>query len=696
MEDIYPKTQTCIHWRVLLLLSALLLLAYSNTFNASWHLDDFNNITKNSQIHINNLYPDELYNAAFEHTGNTRVFYRPLAYLSFSFNWYFGKTDVTGYHIVNIAIHILTSFILYLAVQALFKTPALIGRYKESGHFIALLSALLWATNPIQTQAVTYIVQRMAIIAALFYVLGIYLYINARISVSWKNRVMLYTGVFLAFLLAIGSKENALMFPGALFLVEIIFFQDLSDRRIRKRSIWLGCSLAAALFILGVLLFMDGGFIARLQHSYENRTFSLLERVLTEPRIVVFYLSQIFYPIADRLSIVHEIEVSTGFFQPWKTLPAILFLLGLAAAGLSQIKRYPLFSFAILFYLLNHVIESSIISLELIFEHRNYLPSLFLFVPVAVGIKWGIDYYYTKEKKAMAVIIAGFVSLLIVALGTGTYVRNMAWANEYSLWNDALKKAPNSSRPYNSLAAGYYSDIKDYDKVFVLCKKAMSLKNDTRKAAEVLALENIANVYAKRDENYTEVVKTYEQVLETAPGRLNSHYHLVLALVHTGKLDKALKKISQLLSYNPRTLKYLNVRALIHLQKNQPEKALLDLKKAMQIVPNDTRANLSLGMAKLMTGKYGSATHYLLRIPENSSHKTIALLLLIENNVRAGNIRNAEKYAKKLVFKVSPEIIKEKLTEANESRLTWPISKELVAPVIANVLRRQSMAIINL
>ena len=696
MEKLGDPINACINWRVLVLLSALILLVYSNSFNASWHFDDFQNITDNKALRLTNLHPETLYHATFESKDNERIFYRPAAYLSFALNWYYGKTDVTGYHVVNTAVHILTAFFLFLAILALFKTPNLAGKYSDSEYFIAILAAVLWAANPIQTQAVTYIVQRMAAMAALFYVLGIYLYIKARTSVSWKNRLIFYAGVILSFLLAVGSKENALMFPSALFLVEIIFFQNLSNSKTRRRFIWLGCALAAALFILGVLLFMDAGFIARLQSKYETRTFSLFERVLTQPRIVVFYLSQIFYPIPDLLSIVHDIEVSKSLFQPWQTLPAILFLLGLAAAGIWKIKRHPLFSFAVLFFLLNHIIESTIIPLELVFEHRNYLPSLFLFLPIAAGLKWAIDYYYAGDKKTMAVLITGFVTLLIMALGTGTYVRNMAWATEYTLWKDALEKAPNSARPYHNLSAGYYTDIGNYEKVIELCTSAIDLNEDSKHKAEILALENIANAYAKGRKNYEKVISIYKRVLSLAPKRYKTHYHLILALIHTEQLDKAQQRLTWLISEDAERVKYLTVNALINLQKDEPEKAIPYLVKAIQKEPDDVKAGISIGLAKSMIGKYRAAAHYLDRIPENASDKNMALLLLIENSVRAGNLKEAEEYAEKLVAKVNPEIIREKLKEANEPGLVWPVSTGLVAPVIADVLKKQSMNISEL
>jgi len=696
MEDQSVQKKGCIKWRILVLLSTLLLLVYSNTFNASWHFDDFHNITRNAQLQIDNLYPETLYDVIIKNKSENRVLYRPVSNFSLALNWYFNKADVTGYHAVNIFIHIFTAFFLYLTVLTFFKTPNLKEAYRGSEHFIAILATILWAAHPIQTQAVTYIVQRMASMAGLFYILGIYFYMNARINCLQLKRLYLYFGAFIAFLLAVGSKENALMFPVSLFFVELIFFRNMGDPKTRKRFVWFGCILAAVLFVTGIALFMNNGFISQLQDGYAGRTFSLKERILTQPRIIIFYVSQIFYPIADRLSIAHDFELSKGLFRPWTTLPAIMLILCTISMAFWKIKKYPLGSFAVLFFFLNHVIESSIIPLELVFEHRNYIPSLFIFVPIAAAFKWGIDYYYALRKTTMAMIISIFAVILVISLGLGTFVRNTVWATEKTLWEDALKKAPGTARPYQNLAVDYYAKIKDWDKVEELCEQAMNLFSNTSNKAERLSLVNIAAAYAKRDENYKKVTKLYEKALLLDPDNSRNRYRLAVALIRAGESDKAMKHLSQLISNHPENSKYLTTKALILIQKNKPEIAFKYLSRAIKKTPDDPTTTISLGKAKSMLGKHEAAEHFFNRIRERSSHKAGTLLLQIENSVKADNVKDAEKYAEKLILKTNPEIIRKMLKKANEPGLVWPVSTELIAPVIADVLKEKSMKIADL
>jgi protein O-mannosyl-transferase len=406
-----------------------------------FHFDDFPNIAENTRLHLDNLYPETIYDAAFEQRGEKRRLYRPVSNLSIAFNWFLGQSNVIGYHIFNISIHILTAFFLYLTCVNLMKTPNLSGQYRDNSYFIAVLAACLWALNPIQTQAVTYIVQRMAAMAAMFYIMGIFCYLEARFSDSWAKRSLWLLGVVISFLLAVGSKENAIMFPISLLLVEMVFFQNMASPEIRKKMMILGSVVLLAVFVSGVWLFLSSGFINNILSGYENRTFTFTERVLTQPRIVIFYLSQIFYPIADRLSLDHDIVVSTGLFSPWTTFAAIFLILGLISIAIWQIPKRPLMAFAILFFFINHIIESSVIALELIFEHRNYLPSFFLFLPIAAVLKKGID-HYLKERHSniMGGMLICFCIILMVMLGLGTYVRNMAWADAKTLWEDTIQK----------------------------------------------------------------------------------------------------------------------------------------------------------------------------------------------------------------------------------------------------------------
>lgn len=688
------KCQECINCRIFILFFLLIVIVYSNTFHASFHFDDFHNITQNFRLHIDDLYPETIYGAAFDNKRGNKKLYRPVSNLSIAVNWYFGQSNVIGYHIFNISIHILTAFFLYLTCFNLLKTPNLYRQYGGNAYFVSVLAACLWALNPIQTQAVTYIVQRMAAMAAMFYIMGIYCYLKARFGDSWTKRLFWSLGVVMSFLLALGSKENAIMFPISVLLVEMVFFQNMEKPKIRKKMMVLGSVIIFAVFISGIWLFLSSGFINSILSGYENRTFTFTERILTQPRIVVFYLSQIFYPIADRLSLDHDIVISTGLFSPWTTFAAIGLILSLIGVAVWQAKKFPLVAFAILFFFLNHLVESSVIALELFFEHRNYLPSLFLFLPIAVGIKKGIDHYWEKERsKIMGGVLIFFCALLMMMLGLGTYIRNMAWTDGKTLWEDTIEKAPGRARAYQNLADSYYAKIRNYDRVLELSKQSMYLADSTRNKAELISLANMANVYANRKNDDKKAIELYKRILSIDPEKHDIRYRLVLAKIRTGKMENVSKHMDELILKNPDSDVYLNLKALVLLNQNKPENAWHYVKQAVSIAPYDETTLLNLGTTRMLMEKYASAERHLTQVTGLFPRNMTALLLLMENSIRSGNRQKAETYADYLLSGFTTNQIQNALDQTQQTDLQWPFSSELIAPVISELLENRAKKI---
>ncbi|MFH1102916.1 MAG: hypothetical protein V1714_04030, partial [Pseudomonadota bacterium] len=363
----------------------LILLLYINSLNNSWHLDDEPNILKNTPLHITDLFPETLAKTFYAHPETPGKFYRPIPCLTFALNWFFHQERVVGYHIINIILHLMIAILLYYTCRQLLQTPLMSDRSALPISDTALLASILWAVNPMQTQAVTYIVQRMAQLGAFFYLAGIFFYIKARLSNNTSISISYAICCMLGFIVALGCKENTATFPLAILLVEIIFFSPVI--RFFPRSTKYRLALIVGLFVAALFFFIifQNYFYSLLQ-GYEKRTFTLTQRLLTQPRILLFHLSQLFYPVTSRLSVEHDVILSNSLFKPWTTLPAILFCILMIVWAAYQVRKKPLLSFGILFFFTAHLIESTILPLELIFEHRNYLPSLFLFLPAAAWI----------------------------------------------------------------------------------------------------------------------------------------------------------------------------------------------------------------------------------------------------------------------------------------------------------------------
>ncbi|MDX1775444.1 MAG: hypothetical protein R3297_02575, partial [Desulfobulbales bacterium] len=360
------------------LLAAVTVVLYANTFDSPFALDDYHNIIANRPIRITEISLETL----SEIVQNSLLERRPVANISLALNYYFHQYDVTGYHLVNIAIHVLNGILLYFFIHfTLNFAPGSLSPQNKG--LIAFSAALMWLVHPLQTQSVTYIIQRMNSLAAMFYLLSFMFYIWARIS---KHKLVIFTmacGALAAGILAIGSKENAVMLPVFILLYEWYFFQDLRFDLKKHHYLILGILI---LFLLAAVFFYLGTNPLNVVAGYGGRDFNLQERLLTQLRVVVSYVTMVLYPLPSRLTLEHDFPLSYSLVNPLTTLFSLFALTGITAAALLLSKRERILSFCLLWFLGNLLIESSIIPLEIIFEHRTYLPAMmlvFLFVFIA-------------------------------------------------------------------------------------------------------------------------------------------------------------------------------------------------------------------------------------------------------------------------------------------------------------------------
>jgi len=616
----------------------LIFLAYQNSFQSSWQLDDKPNILKNHRIQPKQLSLPDLWQAAFARPGSGG-FFRPVACVSLALNWYFGQENVFGYHLVNFMIHCCSAWLLFLTICLLFSTPRLVGEGSlGQSQFIAAVAALLWALNPIQVQAVTYIVQRMTSMAAMFSLLAMFFYLKARLCKNLNQKRLFFLGSVIFYLLSILSKENAVMIFLSLPILEVCFFDRLFPRPIVYRVA--GGIILLCVF-LSVLLVLQPEVFDFILHGYDKRIFTLNERVLTEQRIVLKYLSQLFFPAPWRLSIEHDITLSTSLFSPWTTAAALTVNLLLILLAVKLGRKQPLFCLAVLFFFLNHLVESTFIPLELVFEHRNYLPSLFLFLPVAQGINFLLIKVHDKKKMTAVIIVC--MATLISAEGYATYIRNQAWQTEVSLWLDAVVKAPNSARPLAVLAIklawGPDPNEAKLRKALELTKRTLSLRM-SRRQTDAAQLGNVAAIYSKLGE-YQHANSYYEKALVIAPEDANNRYGFCVNLITTGDFLRAEAEITKLLEKGFVHADYYNMMGFINLWTGQPEQALPFIRQALKAAPFRPDILITLGKCLSSLGYYDRAQWCFSLAKQMGRKDPIVSLCIIENALLANQVNRA-------------------------------------------------------
>lgn len=430
--------------------------AYSNTFSSPPALDDFHTFVSDGTLE----------GAAASNTDD-------FAYLRTHFSWSrlvpaltltwdhgVGKGEVVRLHLTNLAIHSFCFLAVFLLMFQIAETTVMLSPGRQilpsPSWMPALWVATIWAVNPIQVNAVTYIAQRIAALVALFYVLSVAAFVAARLLHRREGRanagvVSLYLLSFLGTVLAALSKENWVMLPFMLLITEAWFF-DRSVLSRLARFLLKHYVFSLGALVVGVALAVR--LLPPILSGYETRSFTLPERLLTEARVVVWYISIFFFPAPGRLSLEHDVDVSTSLFHPATTLPAILFLVGAVVAAILLRKRFPLATYGILWFFINLAVESTVIPLELVFEHRLYLPSVGLTMSTVVVLNGLFDRVLGPRLQAKETTRVKWCvfALLAACLALTTFYRNEAWRDALTLNRDIVSKAPLHPRSHANLA----------------------------------------------------------------------------------------------------------------------------------------------------------------------------------------------------------------------------------------------------
>ncbi len=514
---------------------------YSNTFQSSFVFDDINFITKNDpNVHMTEFSWAALKKAAFE--GKPR--HRYLPNISFAVNYFFGGEKPFGYHLVNLGIHLFTGIFLFFLFNAtlrlclredgvcLSENRLLASISPETLSFFAVL---VWLVHPVQTNAVTYICQRMAGMVAMFYILSLLCYVKGRINfrkAKTKTAVVFFIGCIVSGCCAVASKENAGPLPVFILFYEWFFFQDLKTFRSYRTLFWI--VIGGAVFTAVVIHFMGVDPLQRILNSYTRRDFTLPQRVMTEFRVVIYYLSLLFYPQPSRLILDHDYPLSDAFLDPFSTLTCCVLIVIIFGLAVYLAKKDRLISFALFWFLGNLVIESSVIGIEIIYEHRMYLPAMFLYLMLTIML-----FRMIKIKWAAT----GILILLVMILSVWAHQRNQIWESDVTFWTDSVKKSPQKARPYQNLA--YSLQIRGkFEDALVYYRKSLAIKPHPVVYFNMgLCLDKV--------EYYSDAVDAYLKALKMNYNTPQIHANLAKVLANIGEFKAAISHFENASKMSP-------------------------------------------------------------------------------------------------------------------------------------------------
>ena len=600
---------------LLLLLAVLTALVYSNTMEAPFFLDDKVNIVENPFVRLTELTPEKFVRLAFESPCPNR----PVANVSFGLNYFFDQYNPVGYHAVNILVHITSGILLYyFVIITLMVNPGLL----RHGHLhaVAFFTALIWLVHPLQTQSVTYIVQRMNSMSAMFYLASLLSYIKGRLATEDRKKWLWFIVCLVGWILALGSKEIAASLPFVLLLYEWYVFQHCGTLWLRRNS-WFLVSVISV-FGLAVLLYTDFAPFRWILSGYSCRDFTLLERVLTQFRVIVYYVGLIIYPHPSRLSLLHDFGISRSLIDPPSTLICIAAIVVTVLAACWLSRKEPLLSFAVLWFFGNLVIESSVVGLEIIFEHRIYLPSMLVSLLIVT-----LCYRYVRN----TTMATSLLCICVAVLSFWTYQRNTLWNDKIAFWQDCTNKACSDVRAFHNLGNAYLKRDR-LDDAAKSYKKALTIDSDY-----VKSLVGLGHVLREKGD-ITEAISVHERAIKMAPKNGSSYNHLGADYIKLGQIDSAfvaLKKAVALTPYDYRAFSNLglayartgnvlkaismyeqaitirpdfapayNNSGNLFLNPKQSERAIGFFRKALRLNPEYADAHSNLGLALIYQGKF--------------------------------------------------------------------------------------------
>ena len=650
----------------MLFVGVLGLFVYSNTIHSPFQFDDATNIIENPIIKDLQYFSGPSNAKAFPLYNTFKN--RFIGFLTFALNYRLHGLDVTGYHIVNLAIHIINALLVYWLVLLTFKAHSswLMAHSKKTNNhglsamsydlsaIIALFSALLFVAHPIQTQAVTYIVQRFTSLATLFYLLSLVLYIKFRLQVAGcklqksetktlnsklltLNPMFLYLASVLSAVLAMKTKEIAFTLPIIIVLYEFSFFTETFNFKLLtlnfKKFLFLTPFLLTLLIIPLSYIGTDtsaGDLLSDVSETARLQTdMSRLNYLFTEFRVVVTYIRLLFLPVNQNLD--YDYPIYNSFLNPnvFLSLLLLLSIFGLGVylfycsknpppspfykggikGGQASPNSLPITHHALritAFGIFWFFITLSVESSVIPIEDVIFEHRVYLpGIGLIIAFVSFVFYLFLRFKPHLP-LTACYLLLTtsVVVLSIASYQRNAIWKDEISLWTDVVSKSPNKARGYNGIGIAY-KKLKQYAKAIEQFRNAARLDS---KNAE--AHYNLGNTY--KDLGLIDnALSEYQTALAIDPYIAEIHFSFANVLKNKGLIDEAIEHYKIAIKLQPDFTDAHNFLGFAYYyHKKQLNEAVEEYQIALKQDPRNATTHLNLGIVYKSMGQADKAMEH--------------------------------------------------------------------------------------
>jgi protein O-mannosyl-transferase len=604
-------------WFIIVLFIAATLIAYSNSFNVPFQFDDDQQIVINESNH-------NLHN--FSHLSYWfQVNNRPVSTLSLVLNYILNGENVVGYHVVNLIIHLLSGIILFFWLK-------LIISFRENNHvskWLPVVIAMFFLLHPVQTQSVTYIVQRMTSLAGMFFLLSVFLYTKGRIVFLKSNKsnraIGFYIFAIITGLLGAFSKQNAIVFPLAFLLIELFFIRD-SNGKIFKRYL---------ITVVSIGIVFSTAFLLKYGLPYETKEIVRLQYFATQMTVIPRYFQMMLIPFG--LSIDHGIKAVKNIFE-LKVFVGASLLIGILIFAVSQLKKRPLVSFGILWIYIALIIESSIFPIsDVMFDQRMYLP----LVGFSIAF-WALTFNIVSKLRPK--LLFPIILTFLLAMSVWTYARNYMWQSNIAIWEEVTKLYPDHFRGWQGLGREYVaSGEKDVSKIIHCYQMALKIepKNET-------VLNDLAANYLKNG-NFSQAIDCSLKLVDSKnlDYRLNALRILGIIYLESKNYDLAIKYLEKIIQVKPDDTAVLQNLSSLYIQLADYNKAIQYSEKALEILPNEILPLMDIGYSQINMGRSDLSKKYLLKALSISPENTRALVLYANACINTGKFEEAISCLKK-------------------------------------------------
>ena len=584
-----------------LLLAATFVL-YQPGLYGDYVFDDLGNITTNPTLDIKAFSPQAIRDAAMSSFSGPLK--RPLSMLSFAFN-----ASTTGFgaplffKLTGLFVHLGTGLAVYWLAGLLLERFRPTRGVRLNPDWTRLLITGIWLLHPLNLTTVLYIVQRMTSLAAMFAFLAVALYCKGRrrLELSLPHGWLLIGTVFLVLLpLSALSKENGILIPVLLFVVEFTAFDYRAlERANRRRLALLGlfALVVPAILVSAAVLMQE----PRLMGGYDLRDFDVSQRILTQGRVLWYYIAMTVLPSNSSLGLYHDDFVtSTGILSPMSTALAWGGIIGLLAVALLMKRRIPVITFGILWFFSGHLLESTVLPLEMVHEHRNYLP---IFGPIFAACFLILERASVNISKRFATLaIAAYMALLAVV----TLLRAEQWGNSVTHAVYEAENHPNSERAQLQLGRMFMLMMLDEPRVeyYVAAKEALEKSIHLSKISVTAHFSLIQLAYLIKQPVDPAIVEAAVRILSNGPmpPSIAPAFHALVdcqMFAYCKLSDDEMTRLANAVFKNPRATVGVKTQMAVYLMQYQIDKmgdgdlAVLTLRNALERDPTSAALHLS-------------------------------------------------------------------------------------------------------